>query len=130
MQIFMMLSAMNAGRPKERSLSDATEQLIANRITQFNRWFPIFAEFPALDDASIARFVSAADHIDSIGNPTLKANALGSFQAVVGLWGPGIELTINPYRKSDQGLVTYQPWLDADVAVRQVGAFSASSSIT
>ena len=86
MQIFLMLSAMNAGRPKERSLSDATEQLIANRITQFNRWFPIFAEFPALDDASIARFVSAADHIDGISNPTLKANALGSFQAVVGLW--------------------------------------------
>jgi hypothetical protein len=86
MQIFLMLNAMNAGRPKERSLSDATEQLIANRITQFNRWFPIFAEFPALDDASIARFVSAADHIDGISNPTLKANALGSFQAVVGLW--------------------------------------------
>ena len=86
MQVFLMLSAMNAGRPKERSLSDPTEQLIAIRISQFNRWFPIFAEFPALDDASIERFVSAADHIDGISNPTLKANALGSFQAVVGLW--------------------------------------------
>ena len=86
MQIFMMLNALNAGRPREHSLSDATEQLIASRISQFNRWFPIFAEFPALDDTSIERFVSAADHIDGISNPTLKANALGSFQAVVGLW--------------------------------------------
>ena len=86
MQVFLMLSAMNAGRPREHSLSDATEELIASRISQFNRWFPIFAEFPALDDASIVRFVNAADHIDSISNPTLKANALGSFQAVVGLW--------------------------------------------
>ena len=86
MQVFMMLGAMNASRPREHSLSDATEELIANRISQFNRWFPIFAEFPELDDASLERFVSAADHVDAISNPTLKANALGSFQAVVGLW--------------------------------------------
>ena len=86
MQIFLMLSAMNASRPKERSLSDATEQLIATRIAQFNRWFPIFAEFPALDDTSVERFVAAADHIDGISNPTLRANALGAFQADVGLW--------------------------------------------
>ena len=75
MQIFMMLSALNAGRPREHSLSDVTEQLIASRMAQFDRWFPIFAEFPALDDTSIERFVSAADHIDGISNPTLKANA-------------------------------------------------------
>jgi hypothetical protein len=86
MQIFLMLGAMNAGRPREHSLSDATEQLIASRISQFNRWFPIFAEFPALDDTSIERFVGAADHIDTISSPTLRANALGAFQADVGLW--------------------------------------------
>ena len=41
---------------------------------------------PALDDASVERFVSAADHIDAISSPTLRANALGAFQADVGLW--------------------------------------------
>jgi hypothetical protein len=86
MQVFLMLGAMNAGRPKEHSLSDATEELIARRISQFNRWFPIFAEFPELDDTSIERFVAAADHIDGISSPTLRANALGAFQADVGLW--------------------------------------------
>ncbi len=86
MQIFLMLGAMNAGRPREHSLSDATEELIANRISQFNRWFPIFAEFPALDDTSITRFINAADHIDAISSPTLRANALGAFQADIGLW--------------------------------------------
>ena len=85
-QIFLMLEAMNAGRPREHSLSDATEQLIASRISQFNRWFPIFAEFPVLDDTSVEHFVNAADHIDSISSPTLRANALGAFQADVGLW--------------------------------------------
>ena len=86
MQIFLMLGAMNAGQTPGRSLSDATEQLVASRISQFNRWFPIFAEFPALDDTSIERFVSAADQIDGISSPTLRANALGAFQADVGLW--------------------------------------------
>jgi len=86
MQIFLMLEAMNAGRPREHSLSDATEELIASRIAQFDRWFPIFAEFPALDDTSVERFINAADHIDAISSPTLRANALGAFQADVGLW--------------------------------------------
>ena len=86
MQIYLMLAAMNAGRPRERSLSDATEQLIASRIAQFDRWFPIFAEFAALDDTSVERFINAADHIGSISSPTLRANALGAFQADVGLW--------------------------------------------
>jgi hypothetical protein len=85
-QIFLMLSAINAGRPPERSMSDPTELLVAERLPQFNRWFPIFAEFPALDDTSITHFVSAADRIDGISNPALRANALGAFQAEVGLW--------------------------------------------
>jgi hypothetical protein len=85
-QIFLMLSAINAGRPPERSMSDPTQLLVAERLPQFNRWFPIFAEFPALDDTSITRFVSAADRIDGISNPALRANALGAFQAEVGLW--------------------------------------------
>jgi hypothetical protein len=86
MQIYLMLAAMNAGRPREHSLTDATEELIARRIAQFDRWFPIFAEFPTLDDTSVERFINAADHIDSLSSPTLRANALGAFQADVGLW--------------------------------------------
>jgi hypothetical protein len=85
-QIFLMLEAMNAGRPEGQRLSDNTEKLIADRLAQFNHWFAIFAEFPELDDASIAHFVSAADHTDSISNPTLRANALGALQANIGLW--------------------------------------------
>jgi hypothetical protein len=85
-QIFLMLGAMNAGRPAERSLSDATEQLVASKLSQFNRWFPIFAEFPQLDEISIDHFVSAADRLDGISSPALRANALGAFQADIGLW--------------------------------------------
>ena len=85
-QIFLMLSALDAGRPLDQKLSDATEQLIASKLSHFTHWFSIFAEFPALDEISIDRFVSAADRIEGISNPALRANALGVFQADIGLW--------------------------------------------
>lgn len=84
--VFLMLSAMNEGRSPERSISDATQLLVATKMGQLERWFPIFAEFPALDDTSIARFVEAADKVDAISNPSLRANALGALQAEIGLW--------------------------------------------
>ena len=39
-----------------------------------------------LDDSSITKFLNAADRIDGISNPALRANALGAFQADLGLW--------------------------------------------
>lgn len=83
---FLLLSAIDRARPPDHQLSADTEKLIAHRYTQFNHWFSIFAEFPALDDSAIAKFVAAADKIDGISNATLRANALGAFQADVGLW--------------------------------------------
>ncbi|KAA6458301.1 hypothetical protein DYQ86_20510 [Acidobacteria bacterium AB60] len=85
-QVFLMLEAMNEGRPPERNLSDSTELLVAGKMAQLERWFPIFAEFPSLDDTSIAHFVTAADKVDAISNPALRANALGALQAEIGLW--------------------------------------------
>jgi len=85
-QIFLMLSAIDAARPADRQLSAETEKLVAHRYPQFSHWFRTFAEFPALSDAAITQFVSAADKIDAISNTTLRANALGAFQADVGLW--------------------------------------------
>ncbi len=85
-QAFCMLEAINAGKPAGQSLSVATEQLIVRRLPQFGHWFEVFAEFPQLDDASVTRFVHAADHIDSISNQSLRANALGALQANIGLW--------------------------------------------
>jgi hypothetical protein len=85
-QMFLMLSAIDSARPAGRQLSNQAELLVARRFAQFNRWFPIFAEFPALDDTDITGFVNAADQVDGISNPSLRANALGTFQAEIGLW--------------------------------------------
>jgi hypothetical protein len=85
-QVFLLLNAMNFRRPPEHQLSDETDKLVARRFAQFHHWFAIFAEFPGLDDSAIAKFVSAADRIDSIPNPALRSNALGAFQADIGIW--------------------------------------------
>jgi hypothetical protein len=81
-QVFLLLNAMNSSR----QLSGDTDKLVAGRFAQFHHWFAIFAEFPSLDDSAIARFVSAADRIDSIPNLALRSNALGAFQADLGIW--------------------------------------------
>ncbi len=131
MQIFLMLGALNAGRPSTRSLSDATEQLVASRLSQFGRWFPIFAEFPALDDTSITRFVSAADHIGGISNPTLRANALGAFQADIGLWqilARQGQISSEQLNASWQSAV--QPFLEVSSPVKLFDAARASLQST
>jgi hypothetical protein len=85
-QTFLMLEAMNEGKPSGQRFSDATELMVAERLSQFSHWFSIFAEFPALDDTSVARFVAAADRVNGISNAALRANALGAMQANIGLW--------------------------------------------
>jgi len=85
-QVFLLLNAMDSRRTPQQQLSGETHKLMAQRFAQFHHWFAIFAEFPDLDDSSIAKFVSVADRIDKIPNLTLRSNALGAFQADIGLW--------------------------------------------
>jgi hypothetical protein len=86
LQIYLMLSAIDSGRPADHKLSEATVRLLSARFLEFSSWYPAFVEFPGLDDTSIAAFVDAADRINKIQDSTLRSNALGSFQAEVGLW--------------------------------------------
>ena len=86
LQIYLMLNAIDGGRPADKKLSEATARKIADRFLEFNSWYPIFAEFPALDDTSITAFIDAADQISKIKDSSLRSNALGSFQAEVCLW--------------------------------------------
>jgi hypothetical protein len=86
LRIYLILSAIDSGRPPGSQVSDETVRMIAGKFSEFGSWYPIFAEFPALDDASITGFVEAAEGIDKIPNSALRSNALGAFQADVGLW--------------------------------------------
>ncbi|MGA2753173.1 MAG: hypothetical protein ABSE53_05350 [Terracidiphilus sp.] len=85
-QVYLILSAMDAARPAQKRLSSDTARLLAAKYYELNDWYNIFVEFPSLDDASIKNFIDVADRIDGVSNQSLRSNALGAFQAEIGLW--------------------------------------------
>ncbi len=86
LQGFMCFSELDARRPPDRQLSADTVRLMANKFDDFGDQYLNFSEFPALDDTSITRFITIAESINGIRNHTLRGNAMGIFQANVGLW--------------------------------------------
>jgi hypothetical protein len=86
MQIYLMLSAINAGRAADPGISEETARLLADRFARYSNWYSIFVEFPQLDDKSIKQFITIADGIDKLPNASYRSNALGAFQADVGVW--------------------------------------------
>jgi hypothetical protein len=86
LQIYLTLSALDSGRQAQKRLSAETVRLLASRYNQLSSWYLIFTEFPSLSDESITRFVTVADGIDKIQDQALRGNAMGAFQANIGLW--------------------------------------------
>jgi hypothetical protein len=86
LRMYLVLTAIDSGRPEGSKLSVAAVRTMIERSREFDSWYPIFAEFPGLDDTSIAQFIETADKINRISNPALRTNALGAFQAEVSLW--------------------------------------------
>jgi hypothetical protein len=86
MQLYLLLSEIDRGRPAALRLNPATVRLLADKFTRYREQYLIFSEFRALSNDSITRFLNAADSVDAIRDDALRANALGIFQANVGLW--------------------------------------------
>ena len=86
LQIYLTLSEMDSRRAPDKRLSPETVLLLANKFSQLSGWYLVFSEFPSLNDESIAQFVKVADTIDAVSNHSLRGNAMGVFQANLGLW--------------------------------------------
>ena len=86
LQIYLTLTELDSRRSPEKRLSPQTALLLADKFAQFSNQYLIFSEFPELSDASIAHFVKVAEAIDKIPNHILRGNAMGIFQANIGLW--------------------------------------------
>lgn len=86
LQVYLSLCALDSRRSKEQRLAPRTVELMASRFMEFGDQYLIFSEFPDLDDASIARFLTVAEEVDAIADVPLRANTMGVFQANVGLW--------------------------------------------
>ena len=86
LQIYLLTSELDMRRPADRRLSQQTVALMGEHFAQYSNQFLIFSEFPGLNDESIAAFLTTAAKLDGIGNQVLRGNALGMFQAEIGLW--------------------------------------------
>jgi hypothetical protein len=86
LQIYLMLSELDSKRSPQNRLSPQTVLLLASRFPQFSNQYLIFSEFPELTDASVTRFLNVAESLGKIPNHTLRGNAMGIFQAEVGIW--------------------------------------------
>lgn len=83
---FLMLNEIDRGRPADQRLSAQTVHLLADKFPRFGDQYTLFAEFHGLNDLSITRYLSIAEYISSIPDRLVRADALGMFQANIGLW--------------------------------------------
>ncbi len=86
LQIYLMASELDGRRSPANRLSPQTVLLLASRFAHFSNQYLIFSEFPELNDASITHFLNVAESVGRIPNHTLRGNAMGVFQANVGIW--------------------------------------------
>ena len=86
LELYLILSEMDRRRSAEQRLSPETVRLLADKFSRFGDQYRFFTEFQALSNQSIAHFLSVAESVDRIHDPVLRADAVGTFQANVGLW--------------------------------------------
>ncbi len=86
LQVYLTLNELDGTRRLEHRLRPETVALLAEKFPQFSDQYLVFSEFSALNDASITDFLKTAVSLDRITNQTLRGNALGTFQANVGIW--------------------------------------------
>ena len=86
LQVYLMLSELDNRRPPGNRLSPQTVRLLASRFAEFSNQYLIFSEFPDLTDASITHFLTVAEALGNTPSHVLRGNAMGIFQANIGLW--------------------------------------------
>jgi hypothetical protein len=86
LQTYLVLSELDSRRAPEDRISPETAALLARKFELFSSQYRIFSEFPELNDESIKLFLNVAQSLDEISTKPLRGDALGTFQANVGLW--------------------------------------------
>ena len=85
LQAFLSVNSIDRARSSKDRLAPETVQLLADNFRKFGDQYSTFSEF-SLDNQSISHFIKVAEDIDDIHGQTLRSDAIGIFQANVGLW--------------------------------------------
>lgn len=86
LQAYLCLSELDRRRGSVRRLGSSTVVLLAQKFHEYGDQYLVFSEFPELTDESITRFLTTAEALNKISDHTVRGNAMGIFQANVGLW--------------------------------------------
>jgi hypothetical protein len=86
LQAYLYLSELDHRRAPGKQLNNAAVILLAKKYVDYSDQYLIFSEFPELSDESITRFMTIADALSKVSDSTARGNAMGLFQANVGLW--------------------------------------------
>jgi hypothetical protein len=86
LQLFLTLTEMDRGRFPEQRMTPTTVRLLADDFDRFRDQYKVFVEFHELDNESISRFLRAEKAVDEVSDSILRPNAIGMFQATLGLW--------------------------------------------
>ena len=84
LKVFLALSDFN--RHRSKPLEAATVDRLIHEFKLYGSQNAIVSEDPDLSDAAILRYFDAAHAIDTLKDSTLRANEVGVFQALAGLW--------------------------------------------
>jgi hypothetical protein len=84
LKIFMALSDVD--RHRQTPLDPKTADRLARDFRSFGAQYPIFAEVSEISGGTINQFLDTAESINQIRDPSLRWDAAGTLQALVGLW--------------------------------------------
>ena len=83
---FLMLTEIDRGRALSEQLNVPTARILAEKFPLFGDQYPVFAEFHALNNESMSRFLAVAEGLNQIPDRLTRTDALGMLQANLGLW--------------------------------------------
>jgi hypothetical protein len=83
---FLMLTEIDRGRAPSEQLNVPTARILAEKFPLFGDQYPVFAEFHALNNESMSRFLAVAEGLNQIPDRLTRTDALGMLQANLGLW--------------------------------------------
>lgn len=102
LKIYMAISDIN--RVRQTPLAPETVDRLARAWRDYGDQYPLFAETPALSDATIVMFLDKAAEIEEIGNRMQRADTAGTMQALASLWQIFVRNDSIPADKADATL--------------------------
>ena len=103
-----------------------------------NEVFYNLCGLPRHATASAAGFIADVDNSTIIGRPAIQSESLPANTAVlgvwrhllVGMWGNGLDIMVDPYTQSKAGIVQVTAFTDVDFLPRHPQAFAYNSAVT